>query len=168
MDQRDDTHRLLVNNNWYLVVGCIPQINYEDSSYNRDGTYTEELTILTSVLKDKRLRWPQTATLLRAIAQLRRAKKTGHQILEPQSSKSSSVNHEYLPTSTLRQLFPFPEGLCPRMMLLEDLDLEDSILASMEPAVDEDFDWMFTECEHISWDMNLESLMEGDMLTSNP
>lgn len=151
MDWRDDIGSLLSVHHWYIMVACIPQIHHSGSIYDHDALCKEELSIFISVLRQMRTKWPAVENLLKKIDRSWNAQAAGLQQApgtEPFGhGENSTANHDYIPASLVSDLFPFPNVLCPRMALIEQVTLQQEgyAVAAAQMFSDEDLDRIFAE-----------------------
>lgn len=150
LDHRDDINYMTSINNWYLMVATVPLIHYEGGHMDYGGTCSEELEIIVRALKQMQLKWPQTTTILTTVERLRRSKGYGG---------SSAMSHVFVPAihsgerdhlsmESLRELFPFPPSMCPRMGLFENVvttQCNSPASQSADLGALDNFGWIFDE-----------------------
>ncbi|KAJ5814707.1 hypothetical protein N7474_006484 [Penicillium riverlandense] len=147
---REDIVYLLPIHNWFISVGCLPQIHALSGRFYADATCQEELDILLKALKTMGIKWPQAKNLRNAVDRLVKKR-----VSRPQVAESRETDRpEYLVdggsahlNGFVRELFPFPETMCPRIAMLDSVDpipnLEENI-GERPPLWDEDyqFNWV--------------------------
>lgn len=161
IDFRDDVNYLMSMNNWFLMTGCVPQLYYEYSRYDREGISTEELNILIGVLKQMGIKWPPANNIIKTVERLRQTK-----IGAGMESQNTTGEREYATmgsqskTEALVGLFPFPMSMCPRMNLLgrDIMESRDSITTPVAMLNDEELARIFDEFSGDLFDMQFHSL----------
>ncbi|KAJ5391387.1 hypothetical protein N7509_006877 [Penicillium cosmopolitanum] len=150
---RDEMNYLTPLHNWFVMVGCAPQIHHNATCQGRDKLCNEELPILTNALRYMRLKSPPAGVLLDIIERLSEVNSNG---LTP---SVSSVPQEGSPTEEpwlaqlphavlLNSLFPFPGSLSPRLSIIQGINDELNDLAVLDRMVeqeDDDLEWIFNE-----------------------
>lgn len=129
---REEMAYLLPAHNWFISVGCLPQIHALSGSAQPDTTCQEELDILRRALQTMGIKWPQANVLRSALDRLqeKRMATSSMDRSRPEVVESREADHQvYLGdgdssvlNGLIRQLFPFPDSMCPRMDMLDAID----------------------------------------------
>ncbi|KIX01964.1 uncharacterized protein Z518_07903 [Rhinocladiella mackenziei CBS 650.93] len=173
---REDIRFLLPMNHWFILVGCLPQIHALSGRSNNadDATCGEEFNILRTALQTMGNKWPQANNFVTAVDKLQKKRSGAHPSKEyrptsperPNPTAADDGNDDTFPNASdgtvllrgsIRDLFPFPESMCPRMAILDSIDPNHGTLgsANIEPlSWDEDyqFNWIFDtiSSDHLS------------------
>jgi hypothetical protein len=141
-------------NNWFLMVGCAPQIQQRTNHSTKDELCTEELHILMTALRYMGLKWPPAKSLLGIIERLSTVDSTKpnlpHEIIYSQQenygmSESWPCHHS---SGIIKALFPFPRSLSPRMGLIDEIigDTGDRLAFDTIPNLGGDeLNWIFDQ-----------------------
>lgn len=121
MDFRDDINYLLAMNNWYLMLAAVPQLNFNVGAHANDATCNEELDILSSVLRQRIIKFPGCLAIVETVEKFR----SQHASHSPETTASGirrdpERSAEYISIPAVQELFPFPKSMCPRMELLDE------------------------------------------------
>ncbi|KAJ6126796.1 hypothetical protein N7523_002408, partial [Penicillium sp. IBT 18751x] len=146
---RDEINFLMPINNWFLMVGCAPQIRHNAACHGKDQLCGEELPILIDALRYMKLKWPPSEVLLDIVERLCRVEAAVSDDIEDgqdwQPAGTTEPDQLYL--DHLEALFPFPSELSPRMVLVKGCgdELDQEMLDRMVEAGNDDLDWIFNE-----------------------
>jgi hypothetical protein len=151
---RDEINYLMPINNWFLMVGCAPQVHHNATSSGTDQLCVEELHILMDALNYMGLKWPPARTLLGIIERLTTIDSTrpatfGQTTTTYQDNERVAETWPHRKSSDLlNALFPFPRSLSPRMELI-DSNMEDlSEQFAFERLADfgsDELNWIFNQ-----------------------
>ncbi|KAJ5136208.1 hypothetical protein N7448_004762, partial [Penicillium atrosanguineum] len=146
---RDEINYLLPINNWFLMVGCAPQICHNTACQGKDRLCGEELLILTNSLRYMKLKWPPAGVLLDIVGRLCSVEAgVSDDIGDGQDWQTAESWSGQLSFDILEALFPFPSELSPRMGLVKgggDELGDQEMLDRMVEAGNDDLDWIFNE-----------------------
>lgn len=167
INYRDDINYLLGLNNWFLMVASVPQLLYNAgvSLYGQDKLCTEELDILVASLEQMEIKWPGATIVLNVVVRLRNSQKLASIPISQPFVAPEAAWDEETEISALRDLFPFPSSLSPRMSLL-DYDADDlryPAVGEVGQPFDENLNWIFSEFTELSY---RQSFVDGHNLFS--
>ncbi|KAJ5775102.1 uncharacterized protein N7511_000113 [Penicillium nucicola] len=155
MHPRDEINYLMPINNWFLMVGCAPQIQQRKNN-PEDELCTEELHILMTALRYMGLKWPPAKTLLGIIERLStvdsmKPKEPSQSICSRREDDEISESRPFCQNSAIiRDLFPFPQSLSPRMGLIDEIfeNFEDRFAFEHIPDLGDELNWIFDQYQH--------------------
>ncbi|KIX03137.1 uncharacterized protein Z518_06688 [Rhinocladiella mackenziei CBS 650.93] len=157
MEYRDDIAYLLPINTWYIMVGCIPQVHQSTGRPNGDTICEDELNILRHALRTMANKYPPSRNVLYGIDRFARKRTTTgkNEVRRPlgisdlTGGRSNENDPGAFPDELVRELFPLPKTMCPRMDLLEPVGerREPSTMSGEIFPWDEQnpMDWLFDE-----------------------
>lgn len=122
--------------NWILMVGCVPQMHRGSTLPQEENDLRNtELNIFVSVLRCMRLKWSPANNVLMTIDRLRTMME------DPGAFRPAGVQQDSYPPPTshhcqaiLKNLFPFPSDICPRMALVDSCYVKDTAGITPSPA----------------------------------
>ncbi|RJE23261.1 hypothetical protein PHISCL_04418 [Aspergillus sclerotialis] len=154
IDYRDDINYLLGIHIWLFTVAAIPQLLYNatEGLMETESLCAEELDILVSALKQFQIKIPGAVIVLNTINRLRASRSHARTpnsttAREPRKTIFVSEAHDL---SSLRDLFPFPQSLSPRLPLLELATGDIALDMSASVDVSEDLGRIFEEFSELS------------------
>jgi hypothetical protein len=151
---RDEINYLMPINNWFLMVGCAPQIQQRTTHSGKDELCTEELHILMTALRYMGLKWPPAKTLLGILERLStvdsmKPKLPNESIYSRQEDDGISESWPcHQSSGIVRALFPFPPSLSPRMGLIDEIVVDPGDRLAFESMPDlggDDLNWIFDQ-----------------------
>lgn len=122
---RDDIGYLLPVHNWFISVACVPQIHALSGRFHGDATCEEELHILRNALQTMSTKWPQARNLQAAVARLQEKRVADSKSGRSRTGTVETRDGDGVGTALygfIRDLFPFPGMMCPRMVMLDSID----------------------------------------------
>ena len=154
IDCRDDLGHLLGIHAWYFTVAAVPQLLWyasEDASAE-ENLCAEDLDILSAALQQYQTKRPGATPVLNAINRLRASQsqfrvQSYSKMWDMQGGSGITDAHNM---SVLRELFPFPETLSPRLVML-DISAHDMVTeAAVGTGFTEDMSCMFGNLADLS------------------
>lgn len=141
--------------NWFVMVGCAPQIHHNATCQGRDNLCNEELPILMTTLRYMKLKSPPAGVLLDIIERLGEVgpnsstQSTNDSSLPQETPNTGEVWPPQLPhAGLLSSLFSFPSSLSPRLSMIQGTSDELNELAILDRMIeqeDDDLEWIFNE-----------------------
>lgn len=153
IDYRDDVNYLLGIHIWLFTVAAIPQLLYNatEGLLETESLCAEELDILVSALKQFQIKIPGALIVLNTIDRLRASRSHARtQNSTTAREPRKTIVSEAHDLSSLRDLFPFPPSLSPRLALLELVTGDMALDMSASVDVSEDLGWIFEEFSELS------------------
>ncbi|RJE25670.1 hypothetical protein PHISCL_01997 [Aspergillus sclerotialis] len=157
---REEIGYLLPVHNWFISVGSLPQIHALSRRFYSDDTCEEELGILRKALQTMGIKWPQAQNLRNAVDRLQKRRVATSkadqdrpdvaEAREGDYSEFLSYGHSSILNGFIRELFPFPQSMCPRISMLDSIDPVPGFGGNMDAGslfLDEDY--------HLDWAMDL-------------
>ena len=150
VDCWDDLSSMSSTSTFYIMAACIPILYYRSSLTKKKEARQEELQIICSALEQMAPRWGGAFVVRRNIEKIRnmveRHPSGQHHDVSDQASLGSPGYESQ--QSKIKEIFPFPQSLCPNMDLLNEdcnglLDFDSMIL----PLGDDTLPWAFMESE---------------------
>ena len=154
IDYRDEINYLLAIHIWLFTVTATPLLLYNatEGPSDTESLCAEELDILVSALKQFQIKIPGALIVLNTINRLRASRshtRTQNSTTARESRKTIFVREAH-DLSSLRDLFPFPQSLSPRLALLELAAGDMALDMNISFDVSEDLGWMFDEFSELT------------------
>lgn len=151
VDCWDDLSSMSSASTFFIMAACIPIIYYRSGLAKKKEAREEELQIICSALEQMAPRWGGAFVVRRNIEKIRNMVERHPPGQQQDVSEQASLNspagcapQQY----KIKEMFPFPQSLCPNMDLLNEgidelLDFDNMML----PLGDDTLPWAFMESE---------------------